>query len=276
MPSLDRILLPVDFSAPSRGAGAYGLALARRFQSQVHIVHVVDARATGAYGFCGDPDDTAGEAANRELQSFLATESASIPTTRTLLYGDPARQIAKHARDVSADLILLPTHGLGGFRRFLLGSVAAKVLHDAECAVWTGVHIEDAPLPPSPKFDCVMCAVDLDGKSDKYLQWARDFAQSAGVELAIIHALPAVHETWRPELESEARKKLEEVLDKFGIQASVVIEFGEVHKAIHTAATRAGADLLIIGRGVAAGTLGGLRTHSYAIIRSSPCPVVSI
>jgi hypothetical protein len=39
-----------------------------------------------------------------------------------------------------ADLVMLPTHELGPLRRFLLGSVAAKVLHDESAVVWTGVH----------------------------------------------------------------------------------------------------------------------------------------
>jgi nucleotide-binding universal stress UspA family protein len=39
----------------------------------------------------------------------------------------------------------LPTHGLGAFRRSLIGSITAKVLHDAECPVWTGVHLAQAP-----------------------------------------------------------------------------------------------------------------------------------
>ncbi len=39
----------------------------------------------------------------------------------------------------------MPTHGYGPFRRFILGSVTAKVLHDADCPVWTGVHLEEAP-----------------------------------------------------------------------------------------------------------------------------------
>ena len=41
----------------------------------------------------------------------------------------------------------MPTHGFGPLRRFLLGSVAAKVLHDAQCPVWTSVHT-DAPFGP--------------------------------------------------------------------------------------------------------------------------------
>ena len=39
----------------------------------------------------------------------------------------------------------MPTHGYGPFRRFILGSNTAKVLHDADCPVWTGVHVEEIP-----------------------------------------------------------------------------------------------------------------------------------
>ena len=43
-------------------------------------------------------------------------------------------------------VILMPTHGYGPFRRFILGSNTAKVLHDADCPVWTGVHLETLSL----------------------------------------------------------------------------------------------------------------------------------
>jgi hypothetical protein len=38
------------------------------------------------------------------------------------------------------DLVMMPTHGVGTFRSFLVGSVTAKVLHDANCPVWTAAH----------------------------------------------------------------------------------------------------------------------------------------
>ena len=41
------------------------------------------------------------------------------------------------ARDEKVDLIVMSTHGHGVLYRFLLGSVAAKVLHDSDCPVWT-------------------------------------------------------------------------------------------------------------------------------------------
>jgi nucleotide-binding universal stress UspA family protein len=50
-----------------------------------------------------------------------------------------------HALAENASLIILPTHGYGPFRRFLLGSATAKVLRDADCPVLIGAHMEHAP-----------------------------------------------------------------------------------------------------------------------------------
>ena len=45
--------------------------------------------------------------------------------------GEPAREIVDFAAANQVDLVMMPTHGYGPFRQLLLGSVAAKVLHDA-------------------------------------------------------------------------------------------------------------------------------------------------
>jgi hypothetical protein len=55
------------------------------------------------------------------------------------------KRIVEFAHNNNITLIAMPTHGYGLFRRFLLGSVTAKVLHDADCPIWTGVHMEAAP-----------------------------------------------------------------------------------------------------------------------------------
>jgi nucleotide-binding universal stress UspA family protein len=55
-----------------------------------------------------------------------------------------------------------------------------------------------------------------------------------------------------------------------------LVEAGEPAKTICAAAERVSADVLVIGRGSAAGVYGRLRTNAYAIIRQSPCPVVSV
>jgi len=61
-----------------------------------------------------------------------------------------------------------------------------------------------------------------------------------------------------------------------GAEADLLLEAGEPTRIICSAAARVGAGTVIIGRGSAAGNFGRLRTNSYAIIRQSPCPVVSV
>ena len=56
--------------------------------------------------------------------------------------GDPGHAVSLYAGRHNTGLIMLPTHGYGPFRRMLIGSVASKILHDAECPVWTSAHVE--------------------------------------------------------------------------------------------------------------------------------------
>jgi len=84
----------------------------------------------------------------------------------------------------------MATHGYGPFRRFLLGSVTAKVLHDAACPVWTGPHLEQAPSYRNIGFHRIVCAIDLAQRSRAVLEWAGRFAREFDAELDIVHVLP--------------------------------------------------------------------------------------
>jgi nucleotide-binding universal stress UspA family protein len=55
-----------------------------------------------------------------------------VETECVVLQGDPARQFVDFAHSSNTDLIVMPTHGYGQFRQFILGSITAKVLHDAD------------------------------------------------------------------------------------------------------------------------------------------------
>jgi nucleotide-binding universal stress UspA family protein len=200
-----------------------------------------------------------------------------------MLEGDPAQLINTYAQENGSDLIMMPTHGYGIFRSMLLGSVTAKVLHDAACPVWTGVHLEDAP-PASATFERVMCAVDLTEKSIPTMQFASRLAREFAAKLWLVHAVPGA-ET-RPEkyfdadlqayLEEEAREEISKMQAKAGVQAQLCLGAGEVPHVVRDAALHHAADLMVIGRGHATRTLGRLRTNVYSIIRQSPCPVISV
>lgn len=287
--SLSKILLPVDFSPRAVGAARYAEALAELYSAQVTMLHVIPPpqydialMEVGAIPL-SEMSASRKAAAEQQNQTFLTGMLPEFHPDRRLLEGDPAREIVNIAHDEKYDLILMPTHGYGLFRRFILGSVAAKVLHDADCPVWTGVHLEEAPAAESIQFRTVVAAVDLGKQSEKALAWAAGFAAKAGARLVVAHATPSMDrrtgeffDPWREDLARDAEKRVRQLQETAGTQAEVVVEPGDPPYVIEAVAKREKADLVVIGRGAVAGVLGRLRANAYAIIRQSPCPVVSV
>jgi nucleotide-binding universal stress UspA family protein len=180
---------------------------------------------------------------------------------------------------------VIPTHGYGPFRCFILGSVAAKILHDADCPVLTGVHIPHTPPDESRSFRKIVCAMDFCPQSEKALQWASGFADEFHAELTIVHITPSLQgrtseyfdPDWRNQLAQTAREKIAAMQKTVGAKAEVFVDDnGSIPWGVSSAASHLEADLLVIGRGASAGMLGRLRTNAYSIIRQSPCPVVSV
>jgi K+-sensing histidine kinase KdpD len=123
--------------------------------------------------------------------------------------------IAEYAESEHFDLIMMPTHGHGPFRRLLLGSVAAKVLHDATCPVWTSVHCQERPIhvPAQPRR--IAAAVDLGPHSTSVLRWAGRLSEEFKAPLRASFTLPRSTRGWRTttsrrngETTSSARQKL--------------------------------------------------------------------
>ena len=178
MNSLAKILLPVDFSERSALAVRYAGDLALQFHSELILAHVLPplhsefgTQITGSmlvdvYRTRTDQAEQATSTPSnpgRWPDSRFAA-SCCMATRRPKSSSWPAQE--------HVDLIAMPTHGYGPFRRFILGSNTAKVLHDADCPVWTGVHIEEATSPWPQPFSKILCAVDLGPQSARALAWA--------------------------------------------------------------------------------------------------------
>jgi nucleotide-binding universal stress UspA family protein len=224
------------------------------------------------------------EEKKERLDSFLKDEFQDLPTTRVVVPGDAASRIAEYAEQQKADLIMLPTHGYGPFRRFLLGSLTAKLLHDVKCKIWTSAHKPETPALPSG-YKNVLCAVDLSAKSLPVLKWAAEFAREQGAALKLVHAIPAAAAPgglepeggrFRASLFDWARQDLAELQAQAGTAFDLILEGGDVAHVVAEAARAGHADLVVIGRGVLHEVLGRMRTHVYSIVRESPCPVMSI
>lgn len=141
MAAYARIVVPVDFSDCSNEALRQACDLARRFDSHLHLVHVIEPwlpAAAIAGEFVPDDDTYAVEQraqAKRALDSLPPPEFGPKPVVRALLEGHPAYEILNYASAHAADLIVLGTHGRKGISRWLMGSVAERVVRHAPCAV---------------------------------------------------------------------------------------------------------------------------------------------
>src|ERR1022692_4082168 len=167
MPKLSRILVPVEFSPRCRGAVQYAEALSCHFHCEIVLLHVVipplanfSSFEAMAYTSAGDVCSSDLEQRSVDLAAFPCSAPPDAGVRRVVLEGDPTQTIVEFASAEKCDLIVMPTHGYGPFRRFLLGSVTAKVLHDAICPVWTGPHMERAPDYSSVHFQNIVCAID--------------------------------------------------------------------------------------------------------------------
>jgi len=196
--------------------------------------------------------------------------------------GDAAQEIVQYAAEHDVDLVMMPTHGYGPYRSFLLGSVAAKALHDLAIPVWTAAHCEDLAVPERVDYRNILCAVDLGPCTVPLLRRARMFADAFGATLRIFHAVPGAElvdrrfdTAFTNFLLDSARDEIKKIQERAGTDLAVCLASGPVASVIAEAARDHDADLVIMGRGRIHNTLGRLRTNAYAIIRESPCPVLS-
>jgi nucleotide-binding universal stress UspA family protein len=288
--AMNRILAPVDFSERSIGAVRYTEALSKHFGAEATLLHVL---SPPHYEFSSmevggtvisELFETRTQQVRKEFDEFLVADLPELRAERVLLEGDPSHKIVEYAHENEVNLIVVPTHGYGPFRRFILGSVTAKILHDADCPVWTGVHMEEAPAVDKIAFKSVLAAIDLGTQSKKVLAWATALAESYGARLLLMHAMPCMDgrakeldgKEWQNKVTRECEADIDKLLAEVPAEAEVMVESGDPAEVVCSAAKQTGADLMVIGRGSAAGVFGRLRANAYSIIRMSPCPVVSV
>lgn len=293
---LRSILVPVDFSDASRDALSQAAGLARAVDGSLTLLHVVDLPPAGWVGF--EALDVDLRAPQVELlartRDHLREEAEKVPATRGLEVtvrardGSPGREIVSELREADMDLVVMATHGRSGLTHLLLGSVAEKVLRAAPCPVLT--------VRPGQEFrrpEVVLHPSDLSEESLAALEPATWLAQRFGAELVLFHALEEPHlsvgtfqEVFRitPEelqgrLEDRVRTAFAERLESRvpeGVPVRTVLAGGRPHEAI-AAEAATGATLIVMGtHGRGGWQEAVLGSVAERVVRSAPCPVLTI
>jgi nucleotide-binding universal stress UspA family protein len=129
------VLVPIDFSESSWDAIPTAIELAAS-SGNVHVLHVlVPLEGLSPGVVWGEVTDASRESAVRETFAEQAASRNLADVIFDVTFGDPGFVITEHAKKNNADLIVIPSHGYGGFQRLVLGSVAERVIRHADCPV---------------------------------------------------------------------------------------------------------------------------------------------
>jgi len=152
MIELKRILAPTDFSEYSTEGINYALALADKFGSELHLLHVLEMHASSTPVFAGGLALTPRVQESREAaEQALLRIAEERQAVRATVVGPPFLEILRYARDNEIDLIVMGTHGRSGLAHVLLGSVAERVVRKSSCPVLTVRHPKHEFVMPFDK-----------------------------------------------------------------------------------------------------------------------------
>jgi nucleotide-binding universal stress UspA family protein len=189
--NIARILCPTDFSEASAHAVDLAVTIAGWSKARIAALHVV-SRPVVVPEFGLASDGSIDEAEMNALRSntathFSAATNAGVSVDVFVDVGAPAGRILDRAATLAADLIVMGTHGSGGFQHLVLGSVTERVLRRAACPVVT--------VPPRAQatsrvpFRRLLCAIDFSDSSMAALRLALTLAEVSAASLTLLHVL---------------------------------------------------------------------------------------
>ncbi len=300
MIEIKRILCPVDFSDFSRHALDHAIAFARWYRSAITVLHVFAPLPPPGPAFTEYPYPMALEPPDREkLLSELSVfaepaKEAGVETRILVEEGHGVAPILALADAMPADLLVMGTHGRGGFERLVLGSFAEKTLRKATCPVLTIPPAAEDPAAPVPVLlQRILCPIDFSPSSKKALTYALSLAQESAASLTLLHVLEPVEifdvpsdyiaETlaeYRQRLEKDATEELRnsvpaEARNWCAIHELVTV--GKVYKEIQRVAHEQDVHVIVMGtQGRDPVDLMLFGSSTNHVVRESTCPVLTL
>jgi nucleotide-binding universal stress UspA family protein len=184
------ILVPIDFSQPSRVALEYGVDLARAFRARLTLVHVMEPRPMPEIATedeIAEIESRRHEAALRKLEELVTPEDEEDLELRFVSRsGNVRKEILAAVDEHHVDMVVLGTHGRGRLGRFIVGSTTEGLLRRLHVPVVTVSHA----LSPRP-LKRILFATDLSDSSHGAFIFALDMARKLRADILALHAMGA-------------------------------------------------------------------------------------
>lgn len=295
--TIERILCPVDFTAFSRQALEHAAAVATWYDAQVEVLHVRpdDPQIDLAGGF-----PSPAQPGQARLEEFVRPlRMAGIRAETRIEVGDPVWSICRRLEEWRADLVVMATHGGGGFDPVLLGAISERVLRTARCPVLLVPPGAQEVTGTPPLFArTILCPIDFSDASVAALEYALALARESDGQVTLFHVIEGLEEDWpgaqaseaqahdaaiaacRDDRASRARQRLGTLIPADAddwCRPGAQIAFGKPYREILRVAADTGADLIVMGVvGREADHLRRFGSMTHHVAQESTCPVLTI
>jgi len=302
MTSIQKILVPVDFSEPSKHAITYALSLSLQYKARLIFCHVVPISVALAYALPTESyaiEREEAEKAKEQLPNLIPAEYRDRVKLETIVkIGDVSDELLGVVADENVDLVIMGTHGRGGLERFLLGSLTENMLRKVSVPILTVSNLDAAKdlqsVGPVPLHK-ILYATDFSENAERGLRLAFDLASAPGAQLSILHVLENLNiGYWSPgitmgyvaeEIDAYRRDSLEKLRQSVarekesfpGVAAKGLLTEGDPYREILRVASEEHADLIVMnlhGKGRLERALLG--STAERVIRLASVPVLSI
>ena len=295
MISLKKILVPVDFSEPSRKAATYGLTLAEQFGAKLILTHIVPQSTALLYAFPTELPEVEKDQytkAKREINSLVPVERAAELNLQTIVkIGNVEAELLGIVKDEAIDLVILGTHGRRRVGRWFIGSVTEHMLRKVPVPVLTVSHVEQEKHAIGfVSLKRILYATDLSESSSTGLHYAIELARAGEAQLTVVHAVDEEDRTlWGPvwvgqfdrgKLLEEIRRKLDDLVARekpTEMRVEGLVVEGKPFKKILEVAEHQGIDLIVLNlqsKGIFERALLG--STAERVVRLARIPVLSI
>jgi nucleotide-binding universal stress UspA family protein len=278
---LKKVLFATDFSAASIRALPYAASMAKQYEAELYVAHVVPIESF----LLGDAQAAerlrlARQEAEADLASILKLPFVgSMPTTTLLDNGDIWTVLCGFIERHSVDLLVVGTTGRTGLEKVLLGSVAEEAIRESPCPVLTvGPR---TPAGAMTNVEKILHASDLSAYSLPAAPYASSLAEKFHAHLTLLYVMASLSES--PYLDAQmARVRLTEIAcpyPQLAMPPDVVVETGSPANMILKVAADVKADLVVIGaRG--AGAVARMASHfgsiAHRVVSHAHCPVLTV
>jgi nucleotide-binding universal stress UspA family protein len=284
-----RILCPVDRSEPAAHALVVASALAERHGAALTVLEVVDVPAPLLAGPGADGPGLAGafiDEVRAGLEHLVQPiRDRGIDAEARVVTGPVVREIQRVGDELPADLLVVGTHGRTGVERFLLGSVAERLIRHA--------HVPTLTVPPGAsltRFARVLCATDFSDPADRAFRQALRLLRPGEGELLLVHVVEwplgpvsdgddAVSRLYHSII-GDARTKIDAMAAEAtaaGVRCETVVETGRPKHVLVDLARDRIVDAIVLGvTGLNAAQSMLVGSTTGHVVRTAPCGVLVV